>query len=197
MANKKANKVQFGLTNAHFAIATETFDDSTGKWTTTYGTPIAIPGSVNIQLSKESATTTFKADNGAYFTTSKTTGYTGSYELAKVPVGVLVSVFGMSRDTQKLLVESANDKTKTIAMMFEIDGDETPTKYCLPRVNMATPNIESSTIGDDIEVKTETLDLTVLPRLDDDVISIRADEETDATVYENFYTAVPTVTPAA
>lgn len=192
-----ANKVQFGLKNAYFAVATETFNAETGKWTTTYGNPIGIPGSVNIQLSKESATSTFKADNMNYFTTSKTTGYNGSYELAKVPASVLVDVFGMKRDSKNLLVESTDDDVKTVAMMFEIDGDVKPTRYCLPRVNLATPDIESSTIGDDIEVNTETLNLTVLPRLDDSIISIRADEETDEATYNSFYTAVPTVTPAS
>lgn len=187
------NKVQFGLKNCHYAIATETFSTETGKWTTTYGTPKALAGSVNISLSKEVANNIFYADDSAYYTTVKNNGYSGSYELAKVPAYVLEEIFGQIRDDNGLLVESADDKAKYVALMFEIDGDQSATKYCLFRVELQKPNIEGSTKGESIEPKTDSCDLTVLPRLDDGRILCRADEATDATAYSTFYSAVPTL----
>lgn len=187
------NKVQFGLVNVHLATITETYDKQTNKWSTTYGTPVAVPGAVKISLSKEIAKTIFRADNSNYYVTEANNGYTGNYELAKFPASLFVDVFGQRRDDKGLLVESIKDKTKPVAMMFEIDGDESATKYCLFKVQLEKPNIEGETTGETIDVKTDSLDLTVLPRLDDGNIKCIADETTDAQTYADFYNAVPTV----
>lgn len=189
-----ANKVKFGLKNCHYAIATETFSESTGKWTTAYGTPKALAGSVSISLSKEVASNIFYADDSAYYETKKNKGYTGTYELAKVPASVLEEIFGQIRDDNGLLVESEGDVSKYVALMFEIAGDQSATKYCLFRVSLQKPNIEAETTNENAEPKTDSCDLTVLPRLDDGRILCRADEITDSTAYANFYTAVPTIT---
>ena len=188
-----ANKVKFGLKNCHYALVTETFSDSTGEWTTTYGVPQAVPGSVHVSLSKEEARNLFYADNSAYYETKKNNGYTGSYELAKVPASVLMAIFGQIRDKNGLLVESESDKTKYVALMFEIDGDEKATKFCLFKVSLQKPDIEAGTTTESTEVNTDSCDLTVMPRLDDGRILCRADEETDEAAYNSFYDAVPTL----
>lgn len=189
-----ANKVKFGLKHCMYAIATETFSESTGKWTTTYGTPKALAGSVSISLSKEVASSIFYADNSAYYETKKNNGYTGSYELAKINASALEEIFGQIRDDNGLLVESEDDVNKYVALMFEVDGDQKATKFCLFRVSLQKPNIEAETTTETAEPKTDSCDLTVLPRLDDGRILCRADEDTDAQAYADFYTAVPTIT---
>lgn len=188
-----SNKVQFGLKNCHYAVITETFSQETGKWTTTYGTPKAFVGSVNVSLSKETNKNTFYADDSAYYVTVANNGYTGSYEFADIPSSVFEDIFGFERDDNDFLVEKRDIPTKYVALMFEIDGDEKPTRYCLPKVQMDKPSIESATKGESVEPNTQTLDLVVLPRLDDTVISIRADVETDSDKYNAFYSAVPTI----
>ena len=45
------NKVKYGLKNVHYAI----FNSSTN----TYGTPVAVPGAVNLSLSPEGESNTF------------------------------------------------------------------------------------------------------------------------------------------
>lgn len=187
------NKIKFGLKNCHYAIATETFSESTGKWTTTYGDVKAIPGSVSISLSQQVAENIFYADDMSYYSTSKSNGYNGSYEWARVPSSVYEDIFGQERDNNGLLVESSEDKVKYIALMFEIDGDEKATKFCLFRVQLQKPNIEGNTIGDSVEPKTESCNLNALPRLDDAKVLCRADEDSDPTAYANFYNAVPTL----
>lgn len=191
MAN--SNKVQFGLKNCYYAKITETFDASTGKWTTTYEAPKGIPGSVNISLSKDVINSVFYADDASYYSVTKNKGYTGSYEFALVPASVYVDIFGQKRDDNGLLVETIEDKTSYVALMFEIDGNEKATRFCLPRVELQKPNIEGATTGENVEVKTQTCDLTVMSRLDDGVVCISADADTNADAYNSFFTAVPTV----
>lgn len=190
MAN---NKIKFGLKNCKYAIATETFDAETGKWTTTYSAPKGIPGSVSISLSKEVASNIFYADDMAYFKTEQNNGYTGSYEFADVPAYIYEEIFGQTRDKNGLLVESAEDQSKYVALMFEIDGDVKATKYCLFRVSLQKPSIEASTKGENVEPKTASCDLSVLPRLDDSKVLCKADADTTSAAYEAFYNAVPTL----
>ena len=56
-----ANKVQYGLSNVHYATVT------VGTNTVTYGTPKAWPGAVSLAMSAEGETSTFNADNIDYF----------------------------------------------------------------------------------------------------------------------------------
>jgi len=57
-----ANKVKFGLKNAHYASLT--FGEG---GTPTFGTPVPIPGSVNLSLSRASEAEDFYADDGIYY----------------------------------------------------------------------------------------------------------------------------------
>ena len=45
-----ANKVKYGLSNCYYAV----LDETTG----TYGTPVAMPGAVNLSLDQEAKPTT-------------------------------------------------------------------------------------------------------------------------------------------
>lgn len=188
------NKVQFGLVNVHLAKITETRDPETNKWVTAYAKPVPVPGAVKLSLSKEVAKTIFRADNSNYHVIESNNGYTGNYELAKFPAALYVDIFGQKRDDKGLLVESASDKSSPVAILFEIDGDQSATKYCLFKTQLEKPNIEGETTGETIDVKTDSLDLTVLPRLDDGFIKCVADEVTDPDTYKNFYNSVPVVT---
>ena len=56
------NKVKFGLKNCHYAKAT--LDPDTNA--VTFGTPVAIPGAVNLSLDPEGDTEPFYADDMVY-----------------------------------------------------------------------------------------------------------------------------------
>ena len=56
------NKVKFGLKNVHYATVTFASDGAA-----TFGTPVAIPGAVDMSLSKNGDTYEFYADDGVYF----------------------------------------------------------------------------------------------------------------------------------
>lgn len=184
MAND--NKVKFGLSNFHYAPITATVDG-----VPTYGDVKKVNGSVSISLSKEVAKNIFYADNGAYYETRNNRGYTGSYEMAKILPSMLEEIFGQQRDENGLLIENKDDKVIECAIMFEIDGDIKPTRYCLYRVSMEKPDINATTTGENKEVQTESLDLTIFPRLDNGNIRALADATTDTAAYNGFYDAVP------
>ena len=193
MAN---NKVNFGLKNCHYAICTETFNESTG-WSTSYGTVKAWPGAVNMSLSAEGEDTDFYADDGVYYTGGTNAGYSGTFESAKVPEDVLEDVFGQQRDNDGLLVEATDDVKKYIAFLFEVDGDSTGTRICLLRCALGRPGIDAETKTNSTEPKTTSVDIKCLPRVDSDhYVKVTADGKTTATTsgaakYEAFFDAVP------
>ena len=75
------NKVKFGLKNCHYAKAT--LDPDTNA--VTFGTPVAIPGAVNLSLDPEGDTEPFYADDMVYYTTVANNGYSGDLEIALIP----------------------------------------------------------------------------------------------------------------
>lgn len=186
-----ANKVKFGLKNVHYAVATENFDSETGKWTTSYGAVKAWPGAVSMSLSAEGSDDTFHADDIAYYVTSTNGGYTGDFESALMPSDVAESVLGQKRDDNGLLVETASDVKKYIALMFEVQGDSKAARYCFYRVMLTRPNVDADTKGDTTEPKTDSVSLVALPRLDDDHCIKSIADDLTTTGYDTFFSNVP------
>ena len=188
------NKVNFGLKNVHYAIITYT--NEVPSW----GTPVHVPGAVSANLSQESSDTTFYADDTKYWLTSVNNGYTGSVEMADIPADMRAVIWGQTiSSTGKMLIESADDKPKEFALMFEVNGNETPTRYCFPRCKASRPNFEASTTNESKEPQTQTFDITVLPVVDPTSNSAingktkyGTTENTPAASYEAFYDAVLT-----
>lgn len=191
----KANKVNFGLKNVHYALITYNESD-----VPTWGTPVHVPGAVSASLSREGSETNFYADNTKYWLTSVNNGYTGTLEMADFPVAMREALWNQTlSSTGKLLLESIDDKPAEFALMFEIDGDQNPTRYCFPRCIASRPNVESSTTNESTEPQTSSCDLTVLPVIDPTENSVmngktlyRTTADTPTATYTAFYDAVLT-----
>lgn len=152
------NKVRFGLKNVHYAIM-----NSGG----TYGTPVAVPGAVNLDLTPAGDTQKFYADNIAYYVTIANQGYEGTLELAKIPDTMLEEVWGYSLgSTSKVLTEDASAEPKTFALLFQVDGDQGNEYYVMYSCNAARPAVGSQTVEETKEPRTQTVDLTVSARTD-------------------------------
>jgi len=150
-----ANKVLFGLKSVYAALYTE----STGVW----ATPVAIPGAVNLSLSGEGDSSTFYADDIAYYVANQNNGYTGELEAALIPDALLASILGWEIDDNGVLVEISDAEAVPFALLFEVQGNEADKRYCFYKCTAGRPSIEHSTKNESIEPKTAVLPLTITP----------------------------------
>ena len=181
-----ANKVMYGLKNVHYATVT------VGTSSVTYGTPVAWPGAVSLSLDAEGDTNDFYADNIKYFTAIANNGYSGDFESAMIPESFRTDIMGEIAGTgakSGIMFEDATVQPKAFALMFEFDGDESATRYCLYNCKMTRPSIESSTTEDSIEVQTVSGEVTAAPRAFDNIIK-GVCASTGATAYTSWYTTV-------
>ena len=188
-----ANKVHFGLKNVHYAMLTVS-TAGVPSW----GAPKAVPGAVSLTLDRDVAKTVFHADDIKYFTVSVNNGFTGTLEMADIPVTMRQDLWGDTvTTTSKMLVEDVDTQPNEFALMFEINGDQTPERNCLYRCVASRPNIEASTVEDTIEVKTQSCELEVMPvsyagNALDGVVRYRTTADTPSATYTSFYSSVLT-----
>lgn len=190
----EANKVHFGLKNVHYAIITYT------AGVPSWGTPVAVPGAVSLTVSKNSAATDFYADNIKYYRAMANNGYTGSLEMAVFPAKMRQDIWNYGvTTTGKMLTEKAGEQYNEFALLFEIDGDKAPNRYCLYRCIADRPDINGSTTGEGVEVQTQNADLTVLPVSDptensaiNNMVQYSTTEDTPSAKYTSFFGAVDT-----
>ena len=188
------NKIKFGLKNVHYAILTETPDQTTGAITSSYSDVRSWAGAVSISLAPEGSDNPFYADDRVYYRVQKNNGYSGDFESALIPDDVYESVLNMQRDNDDILVESAKNANSTVffALLFEIDGDTKARRYCLYKCSLTRPTIAGATKEEDSTPQTETVTITAVPRADsDEYIRAVADESTDTTKYSGWFSAVP------
>lgn len=177
----------------YYAIAT---DDGAGNLS--YSTPVAWPGSVSLSLQPQGTVANFYADNTVYFAIDADMGYSGDLETALIPDHFRRDVLGETLDDNGFYVERSSDKRKEFALLFQFEGDEHATRHCLYRCTATRPNLEGSTVEDQIEPQTETITITCAPRANDEVVKTRCPYNSSTTSsYQLWFTAVqePTVTP--
>ena len=181
-----ANKIKYGVKNVYYAIAT---DDGTG--TLTYTAPVAWPGAVSLSLDQQGDTNTFYADNVAYFTSNANNGYQGDFESALIPDTFRQNVLGEINDAKGMFVEKSDAATKEFALLFQFEGDENATRHCLYRCVASRPAVNGSTQTESIEPQTESITITAMPRINDNVVKSRCPFDDDAnSAYQKWFTAV-------
>lgn len=189
-----ANKtVRFGLSNVHFSI----YDEITKK----YGTPEAIPGAVKMTLTKVGESDTFYADNIPYATFESNGGYIADLEVAAAADDFYVKVLGMTKDSQGLIIESADDAPVKFALMYEVSSNTEPQRFVFYSVQASRPELEHNTKADSTEPDTTTLALTMATQAftvggtEREVVKAHLTKTADtATAYAGFFNAV--MTPA-
>lgn len=179
-----ANKINFGLSNVHYAVITVETDG-----TYTYDTPKRIPGAVSISESVQGQNTPFYADNGVYYNASSNQGYELTATFARIPDEFRVDVLG---DTivNGGLYENANGRQKQFALLFQIEGDETEDKFVYYNCTATRPGTSSSTRTDTTEPNTNELTITAAPRTSDYAVRWITGETTEQTIKDTFYDAV-------
>lgn len=196
-------KVFYGLSNVHYALLTETVDADTGEVTSSYGSPKAWPGAVNITLDPSGNPVIFSADNTAYYTIANNQGYEGDFECAMIPDDIRIDTLGNKKDDNGMIVETDKDEVSYFALMFEFNTDKNPNRYVFYKVSLAQrPTVASETVDvtSDLSVKTEKVKFKAMPQTSETEIDgikchlVKAftGKNVDASAYDDFYSAVYT-----
>lgn len=185
MPTNKANKVKFGLKNVHYALLTA---GEAGK--VTFATPVPIPGAVNLSMEAQGETSTFYADDMAYYVTAANDGYSGDLEIAVLPDSYRKDVLGEKEDeTDKILVENVTAEPKPHALLFEFAGDQKAVRHVLYNCAATRPGITGSTTNKSKDPTTEKITLTASP-LANGNIRAKTTPDTPDEKYSNWYKAV-------
>lgn len=179
------NKVEFGLSNAHYAIVT--VDEETNALT--FGTPERLPGAVSLTLDANGDLIQFKADDIDYYTNPNNQGYNGTLTLARVPDKFKQDVLGEEKTESGVMIESADAQTNRFALMYEFQGDKKRTRHVMYYCSANRPSIASTT-KDSGEPNTTDLSIIVSPRPDNNVVKAKTTAGVTTAVYDAWYTKV-------
>ena len=195
MANtsEKENKIRYGLKNVHVAIV-----DESDPTAVTYGTPHRIRGAVSwVAKSKFERTAIAADDDPEYAIIEDNQGYDSELELETLDDFMQKDVLGMVADKNGILTESANMKTKAIALLFEFDGDVKKTRHAMYRCRVSKPDEESSTKGEKTDPKSTKLSMLCTAAKDTELIksSVKQGQTPYASWFDSVY--VPEFTESA
>lgn len=178
------SKVKYGLKNVYYAVQTLT------AGVATYATPVAIPGAVNLALDPQGDESVYYADNMEYFTSIMNRGYSGSLEIALVPISFQKDILLESEDsTTKVLTERATVEPVAFALLFEFDGDASKTRHVIYNCKAKRPSVSSKTTTTSKDVSGETLSLTTKP-LPSGIVKSRTTAETPTATYNGWFSTV-------
>ena len=150
-------KVRFGLSKLYYAVLTE---GDANAW----ATPVAIPGAVSMDLSDNGSSNTFYADNIAYYKSTSNNGYTGTVEVAQIPDQMLTDIWGMTLNTDGVLVEKAGVQPKPFALLFKVDTDGVDELNLFYRVvPTSKPSSSPATTEDSVTPFTTSFEFEALP----------------------------------
>lgn len=187
------NKVRYGLKNVHTAIVTET--TQSGVTTSAYGTPVPFPGAISLNVNEASGdNSVFRADDMDYFIVQGSSqGFDGDFECAEIPEAFETDVLGARKDDNGVICDYANDEIKYVALLFEIDGDNSGRRYCVPKALFNKPGISAETTGTDgNQPKTKTLNFKASPRPDDNLARFHTGDTTGTATYNSWFDSVYT-----
>lgn len=180
-------KIKYGLSQVYYAKATIATNG-----TATYGTPVAIPGAVNLTLDAESETERFYADNIVYYTSVSNNGYSGSLEVALIPDSFMADIFGDVTGTNGLTYELADVEPSHFALLFQFENDASSTRHVFYNCVATRPSVSSQTKEASITPVTETMNITANSiynsAVSASIVKGKAAEAT--TAYGTWYTAV-------
>ena len=178
-----AKKVKFGFKNCYYATVTE----SGGGYT--YGTPVQLKGAVALNLSPSGDKTEFYADDSLYWSDENNNGYEGTLELALIPDDFAIACLGATKDTNNVLTENSANATSPFALLCEFTNDDGNTKFAFYNCHATRTDVNGTTKGENKEVQTETLNITIRPR-NDGLVKVKTTDTTTSTTLTNWYSAV-------
>jgi phi13 family phage major tail protein len=181
-----SNKVTFGLTNVHYALATIGTD---GSWS--FGTPKRLVGAQEITTEIIGGSSQVYADDKVIATLVSNSGSTVTLKFTEIDDDFKKDIFGFKTDTNGNFVEVVNSETKTFALGYEIQGDAKARRIWY-YLCTATPSGDSSkSKADSIEANSISLTITARPIESGSNLILRIIASVGDTNYANFLTTSP------
>lgn len=179
-------KVQYGLRNVYISKITES------GGVVTYGTPFKLPGAVSLSLSPTGDESVFYADDIRYYVVSASANYEGNMVIAMITDDFAKDILGYEEDaTTHVLVETADGKLSSFAMMFEVQNDEDETLFCFYNVTPSRVDVSASTREESTEVQTATLNITCSGAIDTGFVKAYTTDDTPSATKTGWFSAVP------
>ena len=186
MAN---NIVTFGLTNVHYAKATQATD---GSWT--FATPARLKGAQEFTSDIIGGSTPVYADDQVVATLNQNAGRTISLKVTELPDEFKTDILGYKKLENGNLVEIANAPVVTFALGIQFSGDVKARRvwYFLCTVTPVSDGTKSKT--ESVEANATTLTITVRPieANDDNLVNQITASKGDAN-YDTFFATVPAI----
>lgn len=175
-----------GTTGATLGSSEEVVAGTTG-----YGPVKSVPGGVEISLNPAGDTTEHYHDNTKAVSIESNDGYEGNLELSKFPDEILAEMQGHTIDSNGGILETANDKPKEFALMYETDGTEEKIRSVFYRVKAERAAINASTNNPTANISTENPNITVMPELISGEERVRYSRKESQTGFDTFFDSVP------
>ena len=186
MAN---NIVTFGLTNVHYAKATQSTD---GSWS--FATPARLKGAQEFTSDFIGGSTPVYADDQVVATLNQNAGRTISLKVTELPDEFKTDILGYKKLENGNLVEIANAPVVTFALGIQFSGDVKARRvwYFLCTVTPVSDGTKSKT--ESVEANATTLTITVRPieANDDNLVNQITASKGDAN-YDTFFATVPAI----
>lgn len=159
------NKVRFTIDNVHYAKLTTSVVNGVESYS--YGTPVHVPGTSNLDLTAEGDISRWPADGIDYWVSENNNGYSGDWENAIFPDQMLKDIWGLiEQSTDKTLLETADAETNEFALLFRLRGDKYRRLVVLYRCVAGRPNIGSSGSSGRNEPQPQSISINAMPRGD-------------------------------
>ncbi|MEK4148917.1 major tail protein [Robertmurraya sp. FSL W8-0741] len=182
-----SNKIQYGLQDVHYAPITET------EGVVTFGTPIPLPGGVELSLEPRGDMVEFYADNMLYYSASNNQGYDGTLSIATIPEQFAIDALGEEKDeTDMVLSELADSKGKPFALLFQFEGDVKATRHVLYNCTANRPTVSGSTKTNTAEPQPNELTFVASPAVIDGrkMVKTKTTVNTPPEIYNAWYQSV-------
>lgn len=144
---------KIGISNLHYAKQTT---EETASSAATYGTVVAVPGTISADITPASNTAVLFADNGPYESAASLGEVNVQLTTADMPLSVLADLLGHTLDEQTGQLDfKASDTAPYVALMFEFllgNGQKRCVK--LYKGKFAEPGDNATTKGENVEFQT-------------------------------------------
>lgn len=182
------NKVEYGLSNVHYAPYTTGEDGEP-----IFETPIPIPGAVSMTGDPVGESTPFYADNMIYYVTKSNQGYDATLSIALIPQQFAIDALGEELDeTDGVINELADSQGKPFALLFQFEGDVKATRHVMYNCTANRPSLSGQTKEEGTEISPNELSLTAAPIKigDKTFVKTKTTSKTTESIYNNWFDTV-------